>query len=685
MKLSRRKMKGVESNGMICSPDELGLGERGDGIMVLSSGAPGDPLRDALGLTSDVVFDLDIETNRPDAMSMAGVARDVAARLRIPFTLSDTTAPDTLGDVTVLVESPALCPRFTGTVLAGVVVGPSPQAVQRRLTLAGMRPINNVVDASNYVMLELGQPTHPYDLARLPGAGLLVRNARVGEKVVTLDGVERTLGDGPYPDCLICDAESNPVGIGGIMGGASSEIAPGTTTVLLEAAYFTPMAIARTAKRLGLRSEASARFERGCDPDGIPRAVARFRALLPEADVTAGLVAVDAPTYLPTPRRIEVRTARVNAILGTDLTDAEVRGYLTPIGFDAEAVRDGVQEVVIPTFRPDSEREIDVIEEVARHHGYANVARTLPSSPRVGALTPYQRERRLVADILVGAGCSEAFGLSLLAPGELERAGLSGEALVLENPLVREESVLRTSMLPGMLRAVAFNGSRQSPDVRLFEVGHVYPRPASEEQPLPDERERVAVALAGRGGDAVGATRVWRVLEGALRLDGVCMEPAAVPGLHPTRTARLRTRGGDDLGVVGEVDPDVLAGHGIDGRVGWIDCDLERLLTADRRSERARSVSRFPSNDIDLAFAVEEATPAAAIEATLREAAGPLLVDLRLFDVYRGAGMDAGTRSLAFRLRFCALDRTLTDDEVAEARRRSIEAVESVHPAQLRG
>jgi phenylalanyl-tRNA synthetase beta chain len=469
------------------------------------------------------------------------------------------------------------------------------------------------------------------------------------------------------------------------MGGASSEIAADTTTVLLEAAYFTPMAIARTAKRLGLRSEASARFERGCDPEGIARAVARFCALLPDAKVTAGLVAVDAREHLPTPRHVEVRTARVNAMLGTELTDADVHGYLNPIGFDTRPVRDGVQEVVIPTFRPDSEREIDVIEEVARHHGYANIARTMPSSPRVGALTQYQRDRRVLLDILVGAGCTEAFGLSLLAPGELERAGISDDALVLANPLVREESVLRTSMLPGMLRSIAFNASHQSHDVRLFEVGHAYPRPASAEQPLPDERERVAVALAGEGGDAVGATRVWRIVEQALRLDGVRMESASVAGLHPTRTVRLRTSEAGDLGVLGEVDPDVAAAHGIEGRVGWIDCDLERLLTAPRRSDQARSVSRFPSNDIDLAFIVQEPTPAAAIEATLREAAGPLLVDLRLFDVYRGPGVGEETRSLTYRLRFCALDRTLTDEEVAEARRRSIDAVEAAHPARLRG
>ena len=684
VEITRRRMKGVESNGMICSVRELHLGHDAEWIMVLAAGVPGQTLAEALGLTPDVVFDLDIETNRPDALSIAGVARDVAAKLRIPFVLPDLSPPGPGTEVGIEIESPELCPRFSATVLAGVQVGPSQQWVQRRLTLAGMRPINNVVDASNYVMLELGQPTHPYDMARLPGGGLRVRAARPGERVVTLDGVERVLGEGPSPDCLICDADSVPVGIAGIMGGASSEIGAETTTVLLESAYFTPMAIARTAKRLGLRTEASVRFERGCDPESVPRAIARFCELLPGAVVQAGPFLVDAPRYLPTPRRVEVRTARVNAILGTELTDAQVRNHLTPIGFHTEPVREGVQEVEIPTFRPDSEREIDVIEEVARHHGYANIERTVPSSPHVGGLTVYQRERRLVRDILVGAGCTEAFGLSLLAPGDLERAGSDDGALVLTNPLVREESVLRTSMLPGMLRAITFNLSHQRSDLRLFEIGNVYPRPASPEQPLPDERERLAVALTGAGGDAVGAARVWAVIAGGLRLDGVRLDAVSAPGLHPTRTARLVGRDGEELGMVGEVDPDVLAAHGIAARVGWIECDLGRLLATARRSDQARPVSRFPSNDIDLAFEVDESTPAASVEATLRDAAGPLLVDLRLFDVYRGPALTEGRRSLAYRLRFCALDRTLTDDEVAEARRRSIDAVESVHAARLR-
>jgi phenylalanyl-tRNA synthetase beta chain len=684
MTLERVRKRGVESNGMICSPDELGLGPRGDGIMVLTAGAPGEPLTAALGLTADVIFDLDIETNRPDALCMAGVARDIAAKMGVEFVLPEPEPPGPGTAVDIEVESPELCPRFSGTTIADITVAPSLAWVQRRLTLAGMRPINNVVDASNYVMLELGQPSHPYDLARLPGGGLRVRAARPGEEVETLDGVTRVVGDGPSPDCLICDAASVPVGIGGVMGGASSEITDATTTVLLEAAYFTPMAIAPTAKRLGLRTEASVRFERGCDPEAIPRAVARLCELLPGSTVRAGLYLVDAPRYLPTPRQVDLRTARANAILGTQLDDARVRRYLTPMGFRVERVREGVHAVEIPTFRPDCEREIDVIEEVARQHGYARIERTVPSSPHVGGLTRVQSDRRLVREILVGRGCTETFGLSLLAPGEQEHAAVRDPVLVLANPLVREESVLRTSMLPGMLRAIVFNLSHQQGDLRLFEIGHVYPRPKSVEQPLPDERERLAVALTGEGGDARDAVRVWQTIATTLHLADVRLEQAEAPGLHPTRTAHI-VAGDDVLGVVGEVDPDVLAAHGIEARVGWLDCDLDAVLTAPRHSLQAKPVSRYPSTDIDLAFVVDDGVAAAAVESTLRRAAGPLLEAIHLFDTYRGPGVPDGHRSLAYRLRFCALDRTLTDEEVAARRRECIEAVASALGAQLRG
>ena len=545
--------------------------------MVLAAGRAGaDRCVEALGLTPDVVFDLDIETNRPDAMSMAGVARDVAAKLRIPFVAARPVAARARArEVDIEVESPELCPRFSGTVLGGVTVGPSPQWVQRRLTLAGMRPINNVVDASNYVMLELGQPTHPYDLARLPGGGLRVRAARPGERVVTLDGVERIVGRRPVarlPDLRRrVDARGHRRHHGRRL---LRDRATDTTTVLLEAAYFTPMAIARTAKRLGLRTEASVRFERGCDPEMHPACDRPLlRAAARSATWQAGPFVVDAPRYLPTPRRVEVRTARVNAILGTELTDAEIRSYLTPIGFHTEPVRDGVQEVEIPTFRPDSEREIDVIEEVARHHGYANIARTVPSSPHVGGLT------RVPARAAPGARHPRRRRLQRGVRPVAARAGRPRARRARRPPRSRSPtrwSARSRCCARRCCRACSgpspSTASRQQPDVRLFEIGHVYPRPASPEQPLPDERERLAVALTGAGGDAVGAARVWS----HPRRRAPARRRAARGRERGRACTRRGPRGcsgrdGEELGVVGEVDPDVLEAHGIDGRVGWIE------------------------------------------------------------------------------------------------------------------
>jgi phenylalanyl-tRNA synthetase beta chain len=691
MTIGRRKLKKVYSNGMLCSAVELGLGADADGILQLDKTITlGTPIVDALGIEPDVVYDLAIEGNRPDANCVAGVARDAAARLGLAFTLPepvvDRTGPPSTGATTVVVESPDLCPRFTSTVITDVTVGPSPAWVQSRLTLAGMRPINNIVDASNYVMLELGQPTHPYDLDRLPGRGLRVRRAAPGEVLTTLDDVDRVLGAGD--DCLICDAKDTPVGIAGIMGGASSEISDATTTVLLEAAFFTPMAIARTSKRLGLRTEASARFERGVDPEGIDRAVARFCELLGTG--TVGADTVDVREGLAPREAIRVRTARVNALLGTDLTDDDIRRYLAPIGFVAVAVAEGVHDVTPPTFRHDATLEVDVIEEVARHHGYARITRTVPRSPAVGRLSDYQLDRRLVRSILVGAGVDEAQTPSLIGPGDHERTGLGEhEPIVASDAMIQEESVLRTSLLPGLLRALAFNAARRSPDVAFFEVGHVFHRPSADRHVegqdalLPDEHERLAVALGGDRG-VVAAKHLLDTLVEGLRLRDVTLSASAAEGLHPGRTASVRA-GGVEVGVVAEVDPAVSEAWNVPGRVGWLDVDLEALLAAPRRPLEQAPVSRFPSSDIDLAFVVGAGVPAGAVEAAIRAAGGELLVGLELFDVYRGAGLPDGARSLAYRLRFCALDRTLTDADVATARAEVIAAVESATGATLRG
>jgi phenylalanyl-tRNA synthetase beta chain len=564
--------------------------------------------------------------------------------------------------------------------------------VVRRLTMAGMRAINNVVDASNYVMLELGQPTHPYDLSMLAGGGLSVRRAKDGERLTTLDGETRSL---VADDGLICDAASQPVGIAGIMGGASSEISPGTKTVLLEAAYFTPIAIARTARRLGLRTEASARFERGCDPEGIERAVGRFCELLPGTVVSAGLTSVDSVEHRPRRPVVRVRTSRVNGLLGSDLSDEQIVDYLRPIGFDAVRLEPGVHQVTIPSWRPDSEREVDVIEEVARHHGYERIPRTLPTTPRTGGgLTSYQQERRVVRDILAGVGLTEAWTTSFLTPGDLERSGQPGRAIEIENPMVSEESLLRTTLLPGLLKAVAFNAAHQEPEVRLFEIGHVF-LPPPEGVVLPDEPERLAIVLAGGtegasaglATDATGASALWAVLSRALRLadtELVALAPEQAGGLHPTRSMGVSC-GGEFVGAIGEVDPSVVAAFGIAGRVGWIEVDLGKVLAAPRPPATYKPVSRFPASDIDLAFAVPDDVPAASVAQTLRQAAGELAERVELFDVFRGGQLPAGTRSLAYRLRLRSAERTLTDADVAAVRKACIDAVESVHGATLRG
>ena len=728
MEIGRKAVLGVESNGMICSEVEVGLGQDAAGIMVLDDGVgePGQPFAAAMGVEPDVVYDLAIETNRPDANCIAGIARDAAARLGLPFTLPEIpslpvlepatdassggfqttlkaepgataeSSPAARRAVEPAVTCPELAPRFGLAVLEGATVGASPGWIARRLTLAGMRPISNLVDISNYVMLELGQPTHPYDLDRLPGGGLGVRVANPAEVVTTLDGVERRLGEGPSADVLITDAEGTPVGIAGIMGGASSEVHGGTTRVLLEAAHFDRLTIAKTSKRLGLRSEASARFERGVDPCGIEAAIRRYAQLAASsgAKVTAAAV-VDAPAQVPMPKPIVLRTARVNALLGTDLDDGRIRGLLTPIGFAVGLVEPGLQEVTPPSFRLDAEQEVDLVEEVGRHLSYSSITPTVPSSPLVGGLSPHQRGRRLVREVLVGVGCTEAATGLLLAPGDHRRSGLGQleeGALEASDPLVKEESILRRSLRPGLLRAVGFNLDRRQERVHLFEIGTVFDpsdgsRPVDRveaERWLPEETEVAAIVLAGGGADATTAARHWWVLVDALRLQRPRLDAADLPGLHPTRTATITGASGSALGVVGEIDPDVLGDLGIAARVGLLELDLRRLLAEPRRSEQALPVSRYPSSEIDLAFAVPEAVAAADVETGLRKAAGELLERLTLFDVYHGAGLPDGFRSLAFRLRFTAHDRTLTDGEVAGIRQACIDAVTAAHGASLR-
>jgi phenylalanyl-tRNA synthetase beta chain len=701
-KLERRKIRGEVSDGMLCAPDELGLSDDHSGIMILPPDTPlGEDIRTVLGL-DDIVFDLEITPNRPDAMSIAGVARDLAAALDLPFTLPEPAAAGVvdLAPATLVVEAPDRCPRYVA-MTGRVAVAPSPGWMAQRLTKAGMRPISNVVDVTNYVMLERGQPLHAFDLNLLGGRGIVVRMANEGEKITTLDDVERTLS---ASDLLICDANRAPQAIAGVMGAGDSEVSDTTTEVLLESAYFTGDGILRTSKRLGLRTESSARFERGVDPNGTAAAAERAWELFTE--IASGQTATGALDEYPAPIapiRVSLRTARVNDVLGTDLDTATIQGHLAPLGFAPAASRDGAVEYEVPTYRPDVEREIDLIEEVARHHGYNNIARTLPRMKEPsGGLTPVQRGRRAVRDALLGTGLSEAYTFSLVAPADLAAAGLPAEGIELENPLRAEESLLRPAVLPGLLKAAAFNAGHGLPDVGLFEIGHVFlPPPAG--QTLPDEREHLAVVLTGTafrlphepnrpvdGHDAVG--RLETVAE-ALALADWSVEPGDAPGFTPGRAARVLVEG-EAVGVVGEVDAAVRSRLGLAAAgaraaaelpVAALEIDLSRVLAAPRKERRSVTPSRFPASTIDLAFVVDEPVPAGAALRTLRSAAGDVLEDVRVFDVFRSDALGANKKSLAFGLRFRAPDRTLTDEDVGKLRQRCIDAMAKEHAASLRG
>ena len=687
MRIERRKLRGEWSNGMLCSSRELGLGDDHAGILILDTDdPPGTDLASTLGIDADVLYDLEINPNRPDAMSVAGVARDLAARLGVPFRLPEPSvaaagdgSPSRPASVEIL--DPDICGRFYTRVLEGVQIGPSPAWIAERLVALGMRPINCVVDASNYVMLELGQPTHTYDLDRLAvgvdgTAGLRVRRGRPGETLETLDGLTRTLGPA---DAVITDVDDVAVGLAGVMGGASTEISETTTSVLLELAWWDPMTVARTSKRLNLRSEASARFERGTDPEIAELAARRFAELLAPTGVRLTDDVVDARGDLPGPARVAVRTARVNAMLGTELSAARIRGLLTPIGFGVEGT-DDVQHVTVPSFRPDTTTEIDVIEEVARHFGYANITPTVPPSLRAGRLTTRQLDRRRVRDILVGLGYDEAMPLAFLAPDDLDRAGVAQPSIRLTNPLAAEESVLRPSLRPGLLKSIRYNQSHRQRDVALFEIGKAFGLPTG--PGLPDEREVLAVVRSDA--DATAAVEAWTVLRDSLAIRGVSLVQGPVDGLHPGRSARLVA---DQVvvGALGEIDPAVLDALGIVGRVAWLEVDLDTLLDLPHGVEAYAPVSRYPSSDIDLAFVVDEDVAAGAIRDTIVEAGAPLVRDVRLFDVFRSDALGPNRRSLAFALRLQADDRTLTDDEVAEVRAAVITAVAGAHHGELRG
>jgi phenylalanyl-tRNA synthetase beta chain len=691
-RLEARPLRGVTSNGMLCSPFELAISADHGAILVLPQDTPvGADIKAQFGL-DDAVLDIEVTMNRPDLMSVVGVAREVAAATGAPFSPpapsvkeGDEKAADA---ASVEIADLERCPRYLARVIRGVRVGSSPVTAQARLTASGMRPVSNVVDATNYALLELGHPLHPFDLALLDGSGVVVRRAEEGERIVTLDEVERTLAS---EDLVIAD-HAKAVAIAGVMGSASAEVSEGTQDVLLESAYFERTGVARTSQRLGLRSEASARFERGADPEAVPRGADRAAGLIAEwagGTVLAGSIDVGGA---PERRRVTVRPERASHVLGLEVSTADVADALGRIGIETKPVRDAV-EAEIPGFRPDIEKEIDLIEEVIRVLGYERIGETLPAIRQPGDVPQAYVLTRRIREAMVRAGLLETMSYSFASASDLELSG-DHDAVRVANPLAADDEFLRTSLIPSLLRAVRLNLSRQVHTVRLFEVGRVfYPSGAEGGAPV-EEHERVAFALTGQASrgnlepvrelDFFDAKGSVEVLLGTLGItDWELGEPPTRRLFHPTRSASLLV-GGELAGEFGELHPRVAARLDLPGRVGLAEFEMAVLAKGSGGGVAYRDVPRYPPVHRDLAFIVDVAAPAGDVARAIREAAGQLAVSVELFDVFTGDPVSEGRKSLAFSVDLRAPDRTLTDADADAAVGRIVERLQRDFQAQLR-
>ncbi len=762
MEIKRAKLRGVVSEGMICAERELAIGTGEEGIMVLDdlaptdqsaaphaagaspgagTPAPGTPLAQVLPIATEVL-ELEVTPNRPDCLGVYGVARELHAATGAPLATAPWSEdPGSAGPLAAVsggaapaeveVRCPDLCPRFTARVFENVTVGASPPWLKARLTVAGQRPIDNVVDITNYVMLLTGQPLHAFDLDRVAGGRLVVRRAHEGEQVQTLDGQTRTL-DG---EMVVIEDGEGPTSIAGLMGGARSEVGEGTRRVLMEVANWHGPAIHHASWALGLRSEASARFEKGLAPEQCDHAQALAARLMVElcgATLVPGTV--DVGGWERAPRRIHLREARVQAILGVPVPRARQREILGALDFSAQEAPDGLEVTVPPLRRADVTREADLIEEVARIDGLEKLPATLPRHRPAGLLSPKQRLRRHAVDALVGRGLYETVGWTFTSHEAVARLRLDGEdprragAVALENPLSEEHALLRTTLLGSLLDTAARNVAREHPDLRIFEVGTVFglpraPRLSQGEagaapagavggsspsadnapgDPLRDtgveEHCALGVLLSGRvtpptwrapdppRADLHAVQGVLEALAAALRVPVECRAAAGHhPFLHPGRAAEVVVAG-ELLGWLGELHP-LVTERELQG-AAVMELDLDRLLAvAVQRAEERKytDLISFPALRLDLAVALPRQVPVAAVLDVVHEAAGALLTDVRVFDVYEGPQVGEGLRSLALALSFRAGERTLADEDVAPVRARIVAALSERLRGELRG
>jgi len=688
VKLKRTKIRGVASEGMICSERELGISDRHEGIMVLPPDAPlGIPLPDYLG---DAILELDITPNRPDCLSIIGIAWEIAALtgkpVRLPEVSYDEQGEPIGQKASVEIADPDLCPRYCASLITDVKVAPSPPWMEQRLLACGMRPINNIVDVTNYVMLEYGQPLHAFDFDKIREKKIIVRRAREGERLTTIDDVERELTS----DMLVIADGEGAVAIAGVMGGAASEVSEETTTVLIESANFDRVSLRRTSSRLKLRTEASLRFEKGLSPELPMPALRRATQLM--AELSGGKIAkgiIDVYPGKREPKPIPLTAKQVERILGIKVELNKITEVLKSLGFGCAPAGPGELSVTVPYWRTDIRLAEDLVEEIARIIGYHELPTTLPS----GALPrhepdPMRALRERVSDILVGCGLQEVITYSLTNLELLRKVASPLTPLRVANPITTEQEYLRTTLRPGLLKILAANEKHEEGSIRLFEIGKIYlPR----EGDLPQERNMLAGVLSGPRLDrswhgesgAVDFFDAKGVLETLLARLGAAasFEPTEDQIFSPGRAARV-VLGGEDAGVVGELHPRIAEGFDISRPVYLFELDLERLLPVALKLRRYQPIPRFPATLRDIALVVERALPSKRVQDIIESS--PLVAKVTLFDVYTGPQVPPGKKSLAYRILYQSPSRTLTDEEVNEEQERILERLGRELGATLR-
>lgn len=703
VKIKKAKLRGEVSEGMICSARELGIDDRylseeeRIGILVLPEDAPvGEDAIRYLGL-DDTVLELSLTPNRSDCLSMLGVAYEVAAildrELKLPEVVLEEQEPLTSAEVSVQVDAPEACPYYVARKVTGLKIGPSPMWLKNRLRAAGIRPINNVVDVTNYVMLEYGQPLHAFDAQKVAQGRILVRRACQGERVVTLDDQERDLEEGML---LICDPEKI-IALAGVMGAANSEVSASTTEVILESAYFDPSLTRKTSKTLDLRSEASLRFEKGVDPERTEEACARAAQLL--AQLAGGTVLKGVAVHKQgsfRPRRVGLSMVKLNNVLGTKLKSEEVMNLFRRLRFNVENAGHELQ-VEIPTRRPDIALEEDLIEEVARLHGYDQIPTTLPEGITTpGTRTAKQRLRQRIKTFLRAAGLNQVVTYSLVSQKQAEWGSWFVEGTIpipLAMPMNKERSHLRTTLIPSLLEVAQYNRHRKENNIHIFEIGATFLTREMPLKQLPEEREVVAGLLCGvwqehawqKGGVPVDFYVAKGIVDSLLEQLGigpVTYRKTEKENYHPGRTAEV-LRGEERIGFVGQLHPLVEKEWDLD-EVYVFELDLEGLYRHLPGTISFEPLPKFPGVERDLAVVVDEKVPAGFLLETIKEAGAPLLQEAAVFDVYQGKGIEQGKKSVAFSLLFRHPERTLTDEEVGEVHQRILERLAQKWQAVLR-